>query len=151
MKPGLIREEHTSPAWPSKVSICPLKLGRCQTAVRSRPWRGRRARRWASLRRFLTVYSVEQIHNFISCPGGWSQMIPQVKKLDVNVNSVKLCWSRLIVVKLTLHFLATDLVDISAVIMPIARSIKTWDICGIFFVAFYSPQNEVHLSNVHAV
>ena len=28
LKPGFIREEHTSPAcqWPSKVSICPLKL-----------------------------------------------------------------------------------------------------------------------------
>ena len=58
LKPGLISEEDTSPAcqWPSKVSICPLKLVtthwswlRCQTAVRSRPWWGRRAHRWASL------------------------------------------------------------------------------------------------------
>jgi hypothetical protein len=30
LKPGFIREEHTSPAcqWPLKVSICPLKSGR---------------------------------------------------------------------------------------------------------------------------
>ncbi|KAM9473736.1 uncharacterized protein ACWYII_008375 [Salvelinus alpinus] len=27
-------------------------------------------------------------HSFISCPGGWSQMILQVKKMDVEV----LCW-----------------------------------------------------------
>jgi hypothetical protein len=31
---------------------------------------------------------VVQTHSFISCPGGWSQTIPQVKKLDVEV----LCW-----------------------------------------------------------
>jgi hypothetical protein len=30
-------------------------------------------------------YSVVQTHGFISCPGGWSQTIPQVKKLDVEV------------------------------------------------------------------
>jgi hypothetical protein len=28
---------------------------------------------------------VVQIHNFINCPGGWSQTIPQVKKQDVEV------------------------------------------------------------------
>ena len=28
---------------------------------------------------------VVQTYNFTSCPGGWSQMIPQVKKLDVEV------------------------------------------------------------------
>ena len=33
--------------------------------------------------------------------------------------------------KLTLHYLATALVDIPAVCMPIARSLKTRDICGI--------------------
>ena len=29
--------------------------------------------------------SVVQTHNFISCPGGWSQPIPLVKKPDVEV------------------------------------------------------------------
>jgi hypothetical protein len=46
-------------------------------------------------------------------------------------------------------------VDIPAISMPIARSIKTWDICGIvlcdktahFRVAFYCPQHKVHLCN----
>ena len=28
---------------------------------------------------------VVQTHSFISCPGGWSQTIPRVKKLDVEV------------------------------------------------------------------
>jgi hypothetical protein len=31
----------------------------------------------------LTVCA--ETHSFISCPGGWSQTIPQVKKLDVEV------------------------------------------------------------------
>ena len=43
--------------------------------------------------------------------------------------------------------------------MPIARSLKTWDIYGIvlcdktahFRVAFYFPQHKVHLCNNHAV
>jgi hypothetical protein len=33
--------------------------------------------------------------------------------------------------KLTLNYLATALVDIPAISMPIARSLKTSDICGI--------------------
>jgi hypothetical protein len=28
-------------------------------------------------------FSVVETHSFISCPGGWSQTIPQVKKPDV--------------------------------------------------------------------
>jgi hypothetical protein len=28
-------------------------------------------------------YLIMQTHSFISCPGGWSQMIPQVKKPDM--------------------------------------------------------------------
>ena len=51
------------------------------------------------------------------------------------------------------YFLATVLVDIPAVSMPIARSLKTSDICGIvlcdktahFRVVFYCPQHKVHL------
>jgi hypothetical protein len=46
-------------------------------------------------------------------------------------------------------YLATALVDIPAVRMQIARSLKTWDICSIvlydktahFRVAFYCPQH----------
>ena len=61
--------------------------------------------------------------------------------------------------KLTLNTLATALVDIPAVRMPIAYSLKTWDICGIvlcdkiahFKVAFSSSEHKVHLCNDHAV
>ena len=61
--------------------------------------------------------------------------------------------------KLTFNYLATALGDIPAVNMPIVRSLKTWDICGIvlcdktahFRVAFYWPQHKVHLCNDHAV
>ncbi len=61
--------------------------------------------------------------------------------------------------KLTFNSWATALVDIPAVSMPIARSLKTCDICGIvlcdktahFRVAFYCGQPKVHLCNNHAV
>ena len=69
-------------------------------------------------------------------------MIPQVKKLDLEVlgwcgymwsvvvrpvltNSLKQCWRQLMVEKLTFNSLATALVDIPAVSMPIAGSLKT--------------------------
>ena len=118
-----------------------------------------------------------QTHRYIICPGGWSQMIPQAKKPDVEVlgwrgyawsadwgrldvlpNSLKWRWRRLVAEKFTLNYLATALVDIPAVSMPIACSLKTWDICGIVFVktahfkvAFYCPKHKVHLCNDHAV
>ncbi len=61
--------------------------------------------------------------------------------------------------KLTLNSRATALVDIPAVSMPIACSLKTNDICGIvvfdktahFRVAFYCGQPKAHLCNNHAV
>jgi hypothetical protein len=61
--------------------------------------------------------------------------------------------------KWTFNYLATALVDIPAVSLPIARTLKTWDICGIalcdksahFRVAFYFPQHKVHLCNDRAV
>jgi hypothetical protein len=80
-------------------------------------------------------------------------------RLDILTHSLKRRWRRLMVEKLTLNYLATALVDIPAVSMPIARSLKTWGICGIvlcdktahFRVAFYCPQHKVHLCNDHAV
>ncbi len=62
---------------------------RRRTAIRSRPRWGRRACRWAFLRRFLTVCAVSslvmQTDCCSSCSGGWSQTILEVKMLDVEV------------------------------------------------------------------
>ncbi len=108
-------------------------------------------------------YLVMQTDCCSSCPGGWSQTILEVKMLDVEVLgwcgytwsavvrpvgcTAKLSetpWRRLMVEKLTFNSWATALVDIPAVSMPIARSLKTCDICGIVlcdktahFRAFY--------------
>ena len=46
-------------------------------------------------------------------------------------NSLKWHWRPIMVGKWTINFLATALVDIPAVSMPIARCLKTWDICDI--------------------
>ncbi len=66
---------------------------------------------------------------------------------------------RLMVEKRTFNSRATALLDIPAVSMPIARSLKTYDICGImlcdktahFRVAFYCGQPKAHLCNNYAV
>jgi hypothetical protein len=50
-------------------------------------------------------------------------------------------------------------VDIPALSMPIARSLKTWNICGIvlcdrtahYKVPFCCPKHKVHLCNDHTV
>ncbi len=65
----------------------------------------------------------------------------------------------LMVEKWTFNSRATALVYIPAVSMPIARSLKTFDICGIvlcdktahFTVDFYCGQPKAHLCNNHAV
>ena len=86
------------------------------------------------------LLQTEILLNFISCPGGWSHTIPQVKKSDVEVlGGCGYAWSAVVrpvghtakfskmtyVEKLTLHYLATALVDIPAVSMPIALSLRT--------------------------
>ncbi len=90
-------------SWESSHWWTPLQSARChrmwafshssrsrwRTAVRSRPRWGWRACRWASLRWFLTVcaeiiWLCKQIVWRI-CPGGWSQMILEVKMLDMEV------------------------------------------------------------------
>ncbi len=67
--------------------------------------------------------------------------------------------------KWTFNSKATALVDIPTVNIPIARSLKTCDICGMcdkitvficdktahFRVAFYYGQPKAHLCNNHAV
>ncbi len=179
-KPGFIREENTSPKCqtPSNVSICPLKSLRRRTTVRSRPWWGRRACRWASLRRFLTVCAdilwlcKPIVAAAVRVAGlrrswrwrcwmwrSWAGVVtPGLRlwgRLDVLPNSQKCLWRRLMVEKLTFNSQARALVDIPAVSMPIARSLKTCYICGIvlcdktahFRVAFYCGQPKAHLCN----
>ncbi len=61
---------------------------RRRTAVRSRPRWGWRASRWASLRwfwQFVQKFFGYETDCCSSCPGGWSQMILEVKMLDVEV------------------------------------------------------------------
>ena len=58
--------------------------------------------------------------------------------------------------KLTFNYLASALLDIPAVRMPIAHSLKTsgivlCDKTEHFRVAFYCPQHKVQLCNDHAV
>ena len=87
-------EAHTSQAsqWLLKVSICPLtsftmqNCSQVKTLVRTTSMQMIRFLRW-----FLMVSdslcrrsSVMQTHSFISCSSGWSQMIPQVNKPDVD-------------------------------------------------------------------
>ncbi len=79
-------------------------------------------------------------------------------RLDVLLNSLKYLWRWLMVEKLTFNLRTTALVDIPAVSMPIASSLKTCVICGIvlcdktpFRVAFYCGQPKAHLCNNHAV
>ena len=91
LKLGFIPEEHPSPAcqWPSKVSICPLKsitmqnCSQVKTLVRTTSiqmsFPETVSDSWCRNSSFV------QTHSFISCPGSWSQMIPQVKKPDVEV------------------------------------------------------------------
>jgi hypothetical protein len=50
--------------------------------------------------------------------------------LDVLPNTLKRHWRQFMLEKLTLNSLTTALVDIPAVSLPIARSLKV-DICGI--------------------
>ena len=104
----------------------------------SRRWRSRMWRSWAG----MVAHGLRL----------WGQ-------LDVVPNSLKQRLRRLMVEKLTFPSLATALVDIPAVSMPIPHSIKTWDICGVvlcdkiahFRMTFYCPWHKVHLCNDHAV
>ncbi len=81
------------------------------------------------------------------------------ERLDVLPNSLIRLWRRLMVEKWTLNSRATALVDIPVVSMPITRSLKTCNICGIvlcdktahFRVAFYCGQPKIHVCNNHAV
>ena len=111
--------------------------------------------------------SVVQTHSFINCPDGRSQTIPQGKKLDVEVlgwhgytwsevvrlvgHTAKFSKMRKIYEKLTFNYLATALVDIPTVSMPIGHLWHCCDKTSHFRVAFYCPQHKVHLCIDHTV
>ncbi len=184
-KPGFIREENTSPKCqtPLNVSICPLKSVRTMNCSQVET-----PMRTTSMQMsFPETVSDSLCRNYLamltdccsSCPGGLSQTILEVKMLDVEV--LGWCdyrWSVVVrpvgciakfsetpfetaygIEKWTFNLRTTALVDIPAVSMPIARSLKTCDICGIvlcdktahFRVAFYCGQPKAHPCNNHAV
>ncbi len=155
---------------------------RWRTAVRSIPRWGQWVGRWASLRHFLTVcaeilwlckpivaaaFQVAGLRQ--SCRWrcwmwrSWDGVVIRGLqlwgRLDVLPNFLKRLWRQLMEEKWTFDSWATALVDIPAVSMPIARSLKTFDICGIvlcdktahFRVVFYCVQSKAHLCNNHAV
>ncbi len=151
---------------------------RRRTAVRSRPRWGRRACRWASQRLFLQKFFSYANRLLQQLSGCLSQTILEVKMLDVEVLGwCGYTWSAVVrPVGCTAKFSETPLetaygremniqftgnsstVDIPAVSMPIARSLKTCNICGIelcdkthYSVAFYCVQPKAHLCNNHAV
>ncbi len=171
-KPGFIREENTSPKCqtPSNVSICPLKsvtTTNCSQVDPNEddehadklPWDGF----WQFVQKFFGY-----ANRLLQQLSGWlSQKILEVKMLDVEVlgwcgytwsavmrpvgctaKFSERLWRWLMVEKWTFNSWATALVNIPAVSMPIARSLKTSDICGIvlcdktahFRVAFYCGQ-----------
>ncbi len=173
---------------PSNVSICPLKsvtMTNCsqfETPMRMMSMQMSFPETVSdSLYRNSLVMQTDSCS---SCPGGCSQTILEVKMLDVEVLGwCGYTWSEvvrpvaakfsetllvnavyhkpfgLMVEKLTFKSWATALVDIPVVSMPITRSLKTCDTCGIvpcdktahFRVAFYCGQPKIHLCNNHSV
>ncbi len=155
-KPGFVREENTSPncQTPSNVSICPLKsvmatnCSQVETPMRTTIMQ-------MSFHETVSDslcrnYLVMQTDCCSSCPGVWSQRSWRWRcwmwrswagvvtrglqlwgRLNVLPNSLKRLWRLLMVEKWTFSSRATALVDIPAVSMPIACSLKTCDICGI--------------------
>ncbi len=89
-KPGFIREENTSPKcqMPSNVSICPFKsittTKCCQVKTLIRTTSMQMSFPETSVSDSLCINSlVMQTNCCSSCPGVWSQMIFEVKMLDV--------------------------------------------------------------------
>jgi hypothetical protein len=83
---------------------------------------------WVILFTTLTSANRSPTQNYTRGPRLWG-------RLDVLTNSLKQRWRQLMVE----NSLETVLVDIPAVSIPNARSLKTWDICAHFRVAFYCP------------
>ncbi len=132
--------------------------------------------RWASLRRFLTVcaevlWLCKPIVAAAVRVAGlrwswrwrcwmWRSWVCVVTRglrlwgrLDVLPNFLKRFWKQPMVEKWTFNSQVTALVDISAVSMPVTRSLETCDICGIVLcdktahsrLSFYCGQPKTHL------
>ncbi len=182
-KPGFIHEENTSPKYqmPSNVSICPLKsvtTTNCSQVETPRTTSMQMSFPETVSDSLCRNPLVMQTDCCSSCPvaglrrswrwrcwmwRSWAGVVTRGLwlwgRLDVQPNSLKRLWRRLMVEKWTFNSQATALVDIPAVSMPIARSLKTCNICGIvlcdktahFRVVFYCGQPKRHLCNNHAV
>ncbi len=184
--PSALYSENRDSSWREHLSKVPDDIRmwafahsrrlRRRTAVRSRPRWGRRACRWASLRRFLTVcaemFWLYKLIVAASCPSGWSQTIVEVKMLDVEVLGwCDYTWSA---VGCTAKFSETPLETAYGREINIQFTSNSSDghscsqhanctlpqkICGIvlcdktayFRVAFYCGQPKAHLCNNHAV
>ena len=138
--------------------------------------------RWDSLRRFLTVCAEilwlckPIVAAAVRVAGlrrswrwtcwmwrSWAGVVTRGLRLwgglHVQPNCLKCILRRLMVEKWIFNSQGTAPVDIFAVSMPIACSLKTCDICGIvlydktetFRVAFYCGQPKTHLCNNHAI
>ncbi len=181
VKPGFIREENTSPKCqtPSNVRHLPLKLVTMMNCSQFETRWGRRACRWASLRRFLTgcaeilwlckpivaaavrVADLRRswrwrcggpglvwLHVVCGCEAGWMYC-------QILWNALETAYGR----EMNIQLMGKSSGGHSAVNMPIACSLKTYDICGIvlcdktahFRVAFYCGQPKTQLFNNHAV
>ncbi len=181
-KPGFIREEITSPKCqtPSNVSICQLKSTMTTNCSQVETPKRKTSMQMSFPERVsdhfcrnsclckLIVAAAVRVAGLIRSWRwrcwmwrSWAAVVtrglPLWGRLDVLPNSLKRLWRRLMVEKWTFNSRATALVDIPAVSMPIARSLKTFDICGIvlcdktahFKVAFYCGQ--AHLCNNRGV
>ncbi len=181
-KTGFIREENTSPKsqMPSNVSICPLRsvtMMNCSQVETPMTTTSMQMSFPETVSDSMCRNSlVMQTDCCSSCPGlrrswrwrcwmwrSWAGVVTRGLRLwgrlNVLPNSLKRLWRWLMVEKRTLNSQATALLDITAVSMPIARSLKTYDICGVmlcdktahFRVAFYCGQPKAHLCNNQTV
>ena len=123
------------------------------------------------------LLQTEILLSFISCPGGWYQTIPQVKKPDVEVlgwhaytlsafvrpvghtvlpNSLKQHWRRLMLEKYILNYLAiagghSCSQHANCTLPQNICGILLWDKTTHFRLDFYCTQHKVHLFHDHAV
>jgi hypothetical protein len=141
LKLGLSREEHTFPVCPWTSKVCAEIIWLWKSTVSLAVWVAglRRSHRWRS-----------QMWR------SWAGVVTRGLRLGGQLDVLPISLKQSLVEKLTLNYLATALVDILSVSMPIAHSLKTsvalcCDKTTHFRVSFYCPQHKVDLCNDHAV